>query len=160
ATDSPNDANDASDAGADADAAQDASNDADGGTITPTVTVVRVGDGVAALTNNATPVFLETHKIDGTLVGSAIALPTVANGPNKPFAVSGTATSEGDLTRSANGHYVVIAGYALAVGASDAGVASTASMTVNRVVARVDSSGAIDTTTALNNAYDGNNVRG
>jgi len=44
------------------------------------VVVYRVGDGAAALTNAATPAFLDEYDAAGTLVQS-IALPTADDGP-------------------------------------------------------------------------------
>ena len=60
------------------------------------VLVVRVGDGLAALTNASTAVFLDEYSPTGTLVQS-IPLPTAATGANQPFTCSGTSTSEGFL---------------------------------------------------------------
>lgn len=119
--------------------------------------VVRVGDGVAALTNAAQPVFLDEYTPAGALVRS-IALPTAANGANQPYANSGTATSEGLLTLSGNGLFFVAAGYGAIPGTAT--VASTASATTPRVIARVGLDGSVDTSTALNDVFSGNNIRG
>lgn len=123
----------------------------------PTIHVLRVGDGGAALSGASTPVFIEHRAADGTLLGT-LALPTAASGANQPLTLSGTATSEGSLSRSANGLYLTVAGYATAPGL--ASVATSASAAVNRVVARVDAAGNIDTSTLLNTAFDAGNVRG
>ncbi len=139
------------------DGGEDAAPDA--GTVVRTVTVVRMGDGSAALSSASTAVFLEPRStVDGSLVGMTIALPTIASGSNQPFSSSGSATSEGDITTSVDGHYVVLGGYASAPGI--ASIATSRSATVARVVARVDSSGVVDTSTALTNAFDASNVRG
>ena len=116
--------------------------------VTPTeFTVVRIGTGTAALTNDATATFLERRKIaDGSLVGVALALPTAVSGANKQLTLSGLASVEGQLTRSADGKYLIIAGYAAAVGTKD--VSSSASATVNRVIGRIDAAGNINTATA------------
>ncbi len=82
---------------------------------------------------------------------SPCRLPLV--GSNRILTGSGTATSEGLLTLSSNGQYLVLAGYDAAVGT--AGVANTASAAVNRVIGRVDAAATIDTTTALTDAYSG-----
>lgn len=123
----------------------------------PNVTVYRVGDGSAALGSTGTAVFLDTFKgTDGSLVGT-VALPTTTIGSNRGLVASGTATSEGLLTRSTNGKYLVLTGYNAALGTS--GLSGTTSATVNRVIGRVDAAGVIDTTTALTDAASGNNVR-
>jgi len=126
---------------------------------TPTTfTVVRIGTGAAALNNDATATFLERRQIaDGALVGNALALPTAASGSNKPLTLSGLASVEGQLSRSANGKYLILGGYAAAPGSKD--ISTSSSTTYNRVVARIDAAGAIDTTTA-STAFNGGSVRG
>jgi hypothetical protein len=120
-----------------------------------TFDIVRIGSGTGTLTSGATPVFIDERAIDGTLVGTPLALPTTASGSNLPFVNSGSASSEGGLSLSGNGHYLVLAGYAATI--PTASIKSAAG--VNRVVARVDSGGAIDTSTQLT-AFVGDNVRG
>ncbi|HEX5052026.1 MAG TPA: hypothetical protein VFZ65_09660 [Planctomycetota bacterium] len=114
--------------------------------------VVRIGDGAATLTNASAPVFLDEYTPGGTLV-QTIALPTAAAGTNLPFTDSGTATSEGYLNISSNGIYLLLGGYGTAPGL--AAVPQTDSMTVPRVIARVDLIGTVDTSTALTDAYSG-----
>ena len=122
--------------------------------------IYRVGNGSGALSSAATPIFLDEYSTSGTAatttLTSSIAMPTTASGSNNILTSSGSATSEGLLTRLADGHYVVLAGYNDPVGT--AGVASSSSATVARVVGRVDAFGNVDTTTALN-AFSGNNIR-
>src|SRR5689334_10758602 len=79
------------------------------------IVVYRVGDGSAALGSAATAVFLDEYTPAGVLVQS-IALPTAVSGLNKRLVASGTATSEGLLTRSADGQYLILAGYDAALG--------------------------------------------
>jgi beta-lactamase superfamily II metal-dependent hydrolase/DNA/RNA endonuclease YhcR with UshA esterase domain len=110
------------------------------------IVVYRVGDGAAALTSNATAMFLDEYTTSGTLVQS-IALPTAVSGGNKRLTNSGTATSEGLMTRSVDGRYLVTAGYDAATGT--ASITSSAPGTINRVIGRVANDGTIDTTTAL-----------
>lgn len=126
----------------------------------PRFAVLRVGDGAAALTSAATPVFVEKRNLDGSLVvaaGNPVALPTVDGGVMAPLTLSGTATSEGGLSLSADGLHLVLAGYGAVPGT--AGVASTGVATVPRVVGRIDGALVADTSTKLNAAFDGNNVR-
>ena len=114
--------------------------------------VYRVGDGAAALTNAATAVFLDEYTPAGALVQS-VPMPTAVSGSNRILTGSGTATSEGLLTLSSDGQYLVLAGYDATVGTVS--VANTASAAVNRVIGRVDGAATIDTTTALTDAYSG-----
>ena len=143
-----------------ADAPAEAAPEADipDGAAMQNVVVVRVGDGSAALTNGSTAVFLEEHNaVTGALV-STTALPTAANGAQYPLTMSGTATSEGELSLSDDGHFLSLAGYGVAPGT--AAVSSTSAATVPRIVARLDATGTVDTSTSLGTAYDGNSVRG
>jgi hypothetical protein len=115
--------------------------------------VVRVGDGSAALSAAATATFIEVRRLDdGTLIDT-IPLPTQVSGLNQPLTLSGTANLEGALKRSADKHYVTMAGFAVDFGRTN--VAQTASSTVNRVVARVASDRAVDTSTLLTSAFSG-----
>jgi len=118
--------------------------------------VTRVGTGAASLTNASTAVFLDEYTPGGTLVQS-VALPTAASGSNLPFATSGSATSEGQLTQSADGRFLIAAGYGIAPGT--ASIASSLSASVPRVIARVGLDGSIDTSTSIDNQFSGNNIR-
>lgn len=121
------------------------------------VMVARVGDGTATLAaNTGAAVFLERHRIaDGTAVGTPVAMPTAATGANRPFVLSGTAVSEGTLTRSVDGRYVLLAGY-------DATPGTTALLdNSKRVVGRVAVDGSVNTATSFDGISGaGNNVRG
>jgi hypothetical protein len=118
--------------------------------------VLRLGDGVAALTSAATPGFLEHRLIDGSSVGT-INLPVAVSGANKPLTFAGTSTSEGGVSRSANGHFVTVGGYAAVPGT--AAIAGTTSAANNRVVGRVDASNLVDTSTLFTAAFSGGNIR-
>src|SRR3982751_2489011 len=72
--------------------------------------IYRMNDGAAALTANGTAVFLDEYTTAGVLVQS-IAVPTTTVASQRRLVCSGTATSEGFLTRSVDGQYVVFAGY-------------------------------------------------
>jgi predicted extracellular nuclease len=122
------------------------------------VVVYRVGDGSAGLTANATAVFLDEYATSGGPVVQSIAMPTTVNGSNKRLTASGTATTEGLMTRSADGNYLLLPGYDVATGTTT--ITTSTSATVNRVIGRVNSVGTIDTTTALTDAISGGNPRG
>ncbi|HEY2385888.1 MAG TPA: esterase-like activity of phytase family protein [Candidatus Binatia bacterium] len=119
--------------------------------------VYRVGDGVAALSGNGNPVFLDEYTPGGTLVQS-IALPTTVSGASHQLVASGTATSEGELTRSGDGRYLVLTGYASNLPAATA-LSGSAAATVPRTVGRVALDGTVDTSTALGDFSDANNPR-
>ncbi|MGH3788183.1 MAG: tandem-95 repeat protein [Pseudonocardiaceae bacterium] len=121
------------------------------------IVVTRVGTGTGTLSSVATAVFLDEYTPSGTLVQS-IALPTTTSGANRRLTMSGSATSEGALALSADGHYLALAGYDTNPGTLS--VVGTSASSVNRVVARVDGNGAVDTSTAITDAFNSNNVRG
>jgi hypothetical protein len=124
---------------------------ADASAFTPgNLVVVRVGDGSAALGSAATAVFLDEYSPSGTLV-QTIALPTSAS---DALTNSGSATSEGALSLSSNGQYLVQAGYRAVPGTT--GVVGSS---LPRVIARIDLAGNVDTSTALTDAYVANNIR-
>lgn len=111
----------------------------------------------AAPTSTSTPVFLEERNIsDGSLV-RVIPMPTAMSGNNQPFTMSGSASSEGQLTTSVDGHTVVLTGFAAAPGVTKIASTSTDGGAM-RVVARVDSAGNVDTTTELA-TFDGFDIR-
>jgi uncharacterized protein len=125
-----------------------------------TLVVYRVGDGAAALTGNATAVFLDEYSTAGGAVIQNIPLPTAdAGGPgtNQMLTASGTATSEGYLSLSVDGHYLLMTGYDAALGTTN--ITTSTSATINRVVGRVGADGVVTTTTALNDFSTGSNPR-
>ena len=120
------------------------------------VVVARVGSGDAALSSAAAAVFLDEYTPAGVLVQS-VPLPTATAGANRRLTMSGSASSEGALAQSQDGRYLTLAGYDADPGT--AGVAGSTNTAVSRVVARVDGSGGVDTSTAINDVFSGNNVR-
>jgi hypothetical protein len=122
------------------------------------VVIYRVGDGVAALVNTGNAVFLDEYTPAGAFVQS-VALPTTAGGGNNPLITSGTATSEGQMTRSADGQYLILPGYARDLGGTGS-LGSTTAAAVPRTVGRVKFDGSINTSTALTDWADTNNARG
>lgn len=119
--------------------------------------IYRVGTGGGALASSATAVFLDEYSTSGGSAVQSIAMPTTDSGPNQTLTASGTATSEGMLTRSTDGNYLVVSGYDAAVGT--ASITSSASGTISRVIGRVNAAGTVDTTTALTDAISGGNPR-
>lgn len=118
--------------------------------------IYRVGTVTGSLTSAATQVFLDEYTSSGSLVQS-IAMPTAVSGANLQLTASGTATSEGELTRSSDGRYLVLTGYNAAVGTASVG--SSSSATTARTVGLVDANGTVNTTTGLTDFSTGNNAR-
>lgn len=119
--------------------------------------VVRVGDGSATLSNTGNAVFLDEISPAGTLVRS-LPLPTTADGTRRQCILSGTATSEGMLSRSGDGSKLLMGCYGRDLGGTGS-LTSTTAAAVNRVIAVIRADAAIDTTTALADAHSGNNIR-
>jgi hypothetical protein len=118
--------------------------------------VVRAGDGTAALTSAATAMFFDEYTPAGALV-QTVPMRTAVSGSNQPCTNSGSATSEGFITLSADGRYFLTAGYAAIPGTT--GVVGTANPPTSRIIARTDMAGNIDTTTAIGDAFSLNNIR-
>ncbi|MBL9031242.1 MAG: hypothetical protein JNM80_05995 [Phycisphaerae bacterium] len=118
---------------------------------------IGVDGGGTALNNAATRTFLKEITTGGTVV-QTIDLPFMAaTSGNRAINTSGSATSEGALTLSADGRYLVCVGYNADAGTT--AVVSTTAATVNRVVGLIDCNAVIDTTTAFGDGYDANNIR-
>ena len=122
------------------------------------IVVLRLGDGTTALANTGSPIFLDEYNVAGTKLQS-IALPTVLTGTNKPLVLSGTAGSEGALTRSADGRFLALAGYNTTIPYATS-LAATTSIAVPRGIAIVKNDGTFATTRTFYNYASGNNPRG
>ena len=109
------------------------------------IAVVRAGDGIEDLSTSGLPIFLDEYTTNGTLVQS-IPLPRTSYSGNFPFTFSGTARTEGGLSLTADGRYLLAVGYG----------GTTAGATVPGVVARVNSGGNVDTSTNPTNWISGN----
>ena len=122
------------------------------------VVVLRVGDPALTLSSSAAPVFIDEWDTATNTLVQSLEIPNSQTGAVPSFAQRGFSSSEGGLTVSADGRYLVLAGYDRAIGASDPG-AEPATVS-NRVIATVDIlTGLIDTTTALTDAYDSSTFR-
>ncbi|KAI8807087.1 hypothetical protein BJ742DRAFT_343552 [Cladochytrium replicatum] len=111
--------------------------------------VLRVGDGSSALNSASAPIFIDTYSTTGTLE-SSFAVPDLT--------LSGSATSEGALSLSADGQYITFAGYRVAAGTAN--VASSAASTVPRGIATLDRSSNYVLRAQLTGSFSGNNIRG
>ncbi len=116
--------------------------------------VLKVGNGTDALTSFGNALFLQEYTPTGTLVGTD-SIP--ASGSN-PVCISGSASSEGQLTRSPDKSIVTFAGYKVAPPYTS-GVASTTSAAVSRVVIKVDYNKVITTSANTASQFSGNNIR-
>jgi hypothetical protein len=121
------------------------------------VVIYRVGSGgTEALTSSATSTFLDEFAPSGSL-DATLAFPTTTAGSNKALVASGSASSEGLLTLSANGEYLMATGYNAPLGTASIG--ETKATAFPRTIGRVSGAGVINTETALTDFADKNNAR-
>lgn len=117
--------------------------------------VVRVGDGVTTLANSAGPLSLLEVNSGGSLIQSALTVPSGNGG----LQVSGTATSEGQLVRNANGTSWTLGGYVPPYTGSGS-LSSRTSVQAPRGYLSVDGSGVLSSVTTLSGTtYSGQNIR-
>jgi hypothetical protein len=118
--------------------------------------ILRVGDGRAEPADSvAAPVFLdEVDPASGSVVGST-PIPTAPAAGQWPLTLSASATSEGQLTLSRDGRYLVLVGYAVPPGQTQVSGGN-----IPRVIGRVDLHHRVDTSTLLSDGFAGNNIRG
>jgi hypothetical protein len=91
--------------------------DGAGTCVTPSFDVVRLGNGSAVTAGVTVPVFIDRYSLTGALLGST-PLPTAVSGSNQPLTLVGSEVSEGDLTTSVDGRFLVMAGHNYAPGAT------------------------------------------
>ena len=115
--------------------------------------VLQVGDGSAALNNAGTAIYLNQYTTSGGSAGS-FAIPSTGS---SALVTSGSATSEGALNLSADGRYLVLAGYNAPAGT--AGIASTTSAAVPRAVGTVDAAGNFILAATTSSYFSANNIR-
>ncbi len=110
--------------------------------------VLRLGNGTETLANTGNSVFIDQFTPFGSYVNSVAIL----NSGASALVMSGTATSEGSLTRSTDGRYLTFAGYNTAAGIPYASsLPATAASLVPRAVGQVNDAGSYSlalTTTA------------
>ena len=114
--------------------------------------VLRVGDGVATLSNTAAPVYLDEYTTAGKLVQS---VPLPSSGAGHKLVLTGNSTSEGQIASSQDGVYVVVAGYDTIAGVTG----SSSSTTIHRIVALTASDAKPDLSTSLSNVLSASSVR-
>lgn len=119
--------------------------------------VSQIGDGTTALTSAAAVASVREMSIAGVFTGDNANLPTAVSGFNRRVVTSGSATSEGQLTFATDYKSLCFQGYDAAPGTLT--IASSTSAAANRVVASINLAMAIDSGTALTDAYSANNIR-
>ena len=117
--------------------------------------VLRVGDGTETLASSGNSVFIDQFTTNGTLAGSI----TISDHAANALIVSGSATSEGALTRSADGRLLVIGGYNIALTNSASSLANSSAANVPRALGVVDALGSFALVGVTASQYSENNMR-
>ena len=117
------------------------------------IVALQVGDGTAALSSAATPIFLKEFTTTGT-AGISLTVPTT--GMNR-LTISGSAGSDGQMTLSQDGKFISIAGYDAASGTAT--ITGTTSAVANRVINTVDASGNVVRGASTSTQFSANNFR-
>ena len=117
--------------------------------------VLRLGNGSQTLVKSGNTVFLDQYTTTGGLV-SSLAIPD--NGTNA-LIISGTASSEGGLNRSADRTMLTFAGYCTNRGSLTGSLADQTATAVPRGIAVVDASGNYSLVQPSTTLYSGNNIR-
>jgi hypothetical protein len=119
------------------------------------IVVLQAGNGSGALTNTGNPIVLREFTGAGASTIS-IELPS---GATDPLVVSGTATTEGALSRSADKAKLVFAGYAQTLpGAGN--LTSSTSASVNRAIGSMDNAASFVREATSASFFSGGSVRG
>jgi hypothetical protein len=116
--------------------------------------VLRDGTGSGALSSAGTAIFLDQYTTTPNGYVDSLAIPSTGS---SALVNSGTATSEGALNLSANGQYLVVAGYNINAGFDS--IANSTSAAVPRGIATVDASGNYNLAVTTSSFYSGNNIR-
>ncbi len=120
--------------------------------------VLRVGNGAELLSNQGNSIYIDQFNTNGVIVGS-LALP---NYGSNALVISGSSTSEGALSRSADGRLLMLAGYNIPLtntAALTTSLANASATEVPRALAAIDLAGGFVLTGVTTNQFGGNNMR-
>ncbi len=128
--------------------------------------VLVVGDGTAALSGSATPVFVKEFNITGAAQPGTLrtTLPATATtgltSVNRALTQSGSGTSEGYIGLSTNRQLLLVTGYNSSSGLTTVSSSVATTFPTNtRVIAKIDATGVADTKTTLNTTSTGFAIR-
>lgn len=120
------------------------------------VTVLQIGDGVATLTNTGNGVIL--REFNSTTGAPTYSVAAPVTGTNA-ILNSGTATSEGALSLTSNGQYLVFGGYNV-TNTNTLSLSASSSTLIPRGIATINGSGVYSLAATSNTFYSANNIRG
>lgn len=118
--------------------------------------VLRAGDGVQSLVNSGNSLFVDEYTQAGALVRVTLLPDTGA----QAILQSGTASSEGGLTRSLDHSMLVVAGYNVSRGTVSGSLAGQSATAIPRAVATLDAFLNYELFPGGPTLYNSNNIRG
>ena len=120
------------------------------------IVVLQAGDGATALANTGNAIVLKEYNTTGTSTYSVGITTSTASG--NPLIISGSATSEGGLSLTPNGKYLIFTGYAQTLPAASS-LANGASSTYNRGIGVVNAAGSYSRVAVSSTFFSANNIR-
>ncbi|MBO9633250.1 MAG: hypothetical protein J7578_09040 [Chitinophagaceae bacterium] len=124
------------------------------------IVVLRIGEAstLPMTASTAQPVFLDEYNSCGELIRS-IPMPVTVSGTNRRLTLPPASAdwSEGFISLSEDAQYLALGGYDAAVGTTS--VTTSTSSAVNRVVAVINASANVNTSTVLNNRFSTVSIR-
>ena len=127
-------------------------------TFSPNNVIVRVvGDGSAALSSAATLTSLREYTPAGVATGQTFTFPVASTASVPALTIGGTAGSEGSVTLSTNGNFLLVVGYDAAPGVT--AVAGTTAAATPRVVGRYDWQNGVFTAARITDAFSAGSIR-
>ena len=118
--------------------------------------VLRLGDGTQTLTNSGNSLFLDQYTTNGSLMTSA----TIPDAGTSALLLSGTAGSEGGMSRSLDRTVLTFIGYHTNRGAISGSLANQTGAAVPRGVGTIDAFGNYTLAQTSTTVYSANNARG
>jgi hypothetical protein len=125
-------------------------------TISPTnLVVLRQGEGSEPQQNSGNTLYLDQYTTNGAYL-SSIMLP---NSGQNSLLQSGTASTEGWITSSADDRFLMVAGYNVPLGFTNSNLGATPSADVPRAFATINGLGYYNVAISSTAIYNGNNPR-
>lgn len=117
--------------------------------------VLQAGTGTGSLVNTGNPILLREFTPTGTESSTV----TVSSSGGDALIISGSAGSEGLLTRSPDGRLLVFGGYAQGL-PNATQLANATSTSINRAIGTVDPTGTFSRVAVSSTFHSANNIRG
>ena len=117
--------------------------------------VVRLGDGSEPLSSHGNSVYIDQYTTTGAFVSTV----SVPNYGAHALVMSGSASSEGGISRSTDGRFLALAGYNIPLTNSASSLSSASATEVPRAVGVIDPAGLFTLAAGTTSQYGKNNMR-